>query len=56
VTPRVGIREGAKFNGAVSMPSAVSAGATVPKAARSPQSTDEPPLNERVVDRMLNRQ
>jgi cytoskeletal protein CcmA (bactofilin family) len=48
--PRVGIREGAQFNGAVDMATAQSARKTVPQA-----DSDALALNERVVDRMLNR-
>jgi cytoskeletal protein CcmA (bactofilin family) len=47
--PRVGIREGAQFNGAVDMGNAQSARRAVPESA------DANALNDRVVDRMLNR-
>jgi len=50
-SPRVGIREGAQFNGAVDMGNAQSARKAVPQA----DSADAHALNERVVDRMLNR-
>ena len=48
-SPRVGIREGAQFNGAVDMANAQAARRTVPDSA------DANALNDRVVDRMLNR-
>ena len=50
-SPRVGIREGAQFNGAVDMGNAQSLRRNVPQA----DSPDALAMNERVVDRMLNR-
>lgn len=47
VAPRVGIREGAQFNGAVEMDKSASASATTPR----PTTTDA--MSDRVVDRML---
>jgi cytoskeletal protein CcmA (bactofilin family) len=47
VAPRVGIREGAQFNGAVQMDKAASMSAAIPQAGTSEG------LNDRVVDRML---
>jgi cytoskeletal protein CcmA (bactofilin family) len=48
VAPRVGIREGAQFNGAVEMSKAAVARGATPHANAS-----EPVFNDRVVDRML---
>lgn len=48
VAPKVGIREGAQFNGSVDMKSAPAASATTPRAAAAPEG-----LNDRVVDRLL---
>jgi cytoskeletal protein CcmA (bactofilin family) len=50
-SPKVGIREGAQFNGAVDMGSAQHARRSVPHS----DSAEAHALNERVVDRMLNR-
>jgi len=47
VAPRVGIREGAQFNGSVDMKTSVAATAATPRAAVSEG------LNDRVVDRIL---
>jgi cytoskeletal protein CcmA (bactofilin family) len=48
VAPRIGIREGAQFNGAVQMNKAAAASAAAPQAAASEG------LSDRVVDRMLH--
>jgi len=48
VAPRVGIREGAQFNGAVEMSKAASSSVATPRAAAQSGG-----LNDRVVDRML---
>ena len=50
VAPRVGIREGAQFNGAVQMSKSGAASAATPRA------TPSEGLNDRVVDRMLQGQ
>lgn len=47
VAPKVGIREGAQFNGSVDMKKSAAAGSTVPRAGASEG------LNDRVVDRIL---
>jgi len=53
-SPRVGIREGAQFNGAVDMGSARKA-LSHPVSGDTTSSADALALNERVVDRMLHR-